>query len=98
MPAMTGIASAILDPDWKSPGTSRAGLLGQAVTTPAERAAGSPSTRSPDGHVSVFATPDQIRGAIVPISDNNPLGELGLKPVESADGSGGAGNYRLPRR
>ena len=37
----------------------------------------------PDGHVSVFATPDEIRAAIVDIQD------IGLKQL--ADGS-----YRLP--
>jgi len=40
----------------------------------------------PDGHVSVFATPQQIRDAIVPY----PLDEYGLNPL--ADGS-----YRLPK-
>jgi hypothetical protein len=46
----------------------------------------------PDGHAGVAATPDQIRGAIIPSGPDNPLAQLGLKPQEDP------GSYRIPRR
>lgn len=46
---------------------------------------------SPPGHVSVSATPDQIRGAVVSQGAGNPLGDLGLKPLETGSA------YRLPK-
>jgi RHS repeat-associated protein len=45
----------------------------------------------PAGHVSVNATPDQIRLAIVPHGPDNPLQQLGLKPLKDL------GCYRLPK-
>jgi hypothetical protein len=45
----------------------------------------------PPGHVSVFASPGNIRGAIVPSGPGNFLEELGLKALEEL------GSYRLPR-
>jgi len=42
----------------------------------------------PAGHVSVYATPDEIMGAIV---DDPFLGQLGLKPLDEF------GSYRLPK-
>ncbi len=46
----------------------------------------------PAGHVSVHGTPDDIRGAVVPHGDDNPLGQLGLRALDE-DGS-----YRLPKK
>jgi RHS repeat-associated protein len=46
---------------------------------------------NPAGHVSVFATPSEIRTAIVPQSPANPLGGFGLKLLE--DGT----SYRIPK-
>ena len=47
---------------------------------------------NPAGHVSVFATPSEIRAAIVPQSPANPLGDFGLKLLE--DGT----SYRIPKK
>jgi hypothetical protein len=47
---------------------------------------------NPAGHVSVFATPSEIRAAIVPQSSANPLSDFGLKLLE--DGT----SYRLPKK
>ncbi|MEU8529038.1 RHS repeat-associated core domain-containing protein [Streptomyces sp. NPDC048629] len=44
----------------------------------------------PDGHVSVFASPDEIRGAVVPAGEGNPLAGMGLKELKD-------GAYRLPK-
>jgi hypothetical protein len=46
---------------------------------------------SPDGHVSVFATPEEIRAAIIAGGPDNLLEELGLKPLTDP------GAYRMPR-
>lgn len=43
----------------------------------------------PDGHVSVYASPDEIRDAVV--KDGGPLEELGLKPVKD-------GAFRIPKK
>jgi RHS repeat-associated protein len=45
----------------------------------------------PAGHVSVYASPDDIRSAIVPQGADNPLNDFGLKALD--DGS----SYRLPK-
>jgi hypothetical protein len=45
----------------------------------------------PHGHVSVFATPKEIRDAVIPKSADNPLGELGLKEAQNP------GTYKLPK-
>ena len=47
---------------------------------------------NPAGHVSVFATPEQIKGAVVPSGPENFLEQLGLKPLEET------GSYRLPKK
>jgi len=47
---------------------------------------------NPAGHVSVLATPSEIRSAIVPQSPANPLSDFGLKALE--DGS----SYRIPKK
>jgi RHS repeat-associated protein len=47
---------------------------------------------NPAGHVSVLATPSEIRAAIVQQSPGNPLSDFGLKLLE--DGS----SYRIPRK
>jgi hypothetical protein len=44
----------------------------------------------PDGHVSVYATPEEIRDAVIAGGSDNILQELGLKPL------GDPGAYRLP--
>lgn len=46
---------------------------------------------NPPGHVSVFASPDEIRAAVVPSGPENFLEQLGLKTLEEF------GSYRLPR-
>lgn len=47
---------------------------------------------NPAGHVSVLATPSEIRAAIIPQSPVNPLSNFGLKLLE--DGT----SYRIPKR
>ena len=47
---------------------------------------------NPAGHVSVLATPSEIRAAIVPQSPANPLSDFGLKLLE--DGT----SYRIPKK
>lgn len=44
---------------------------------------------SPPGHVSVFATPDEIRSALVTDFPDNPL--IGLDPLDD-------GSFRLPKK
>lgn len=50
------------------------------------------SVTNPAGHVSVMATPSEIRAAIVQQSPANPLSDFGLKLLE--DGS----SYRIPKK
>jgi hypothetical protein len=45
----------------------------------------------PPGHVSVYASPDDIRNAILPQGSTNTLQQLGLPPL------GDPGSYRLPK-
>lgn len=45
----------------------------------------------PFGHVTVTATPEEIRAAVIPHSESNPLAELGLKPAQNP------GTYKLPK-
>jgi len=46
---------------------------------------------NPPGHVSVFATPEEINAAVVPSGPENFLEQLGLKILEEP------GSYRLPK-